>query len=60
MDPGASGKEANTLVLTEGTVLGGGAFSRVSIVTGEWASIAALMGMVMGLWAWGSHVHIGG
>eukprot|EP00198_Chlamydomonas_reinhardtii_P008550 XP_001697887.1 cyclic nucleotide dependent protein kinase [Chlamydomonas reinhardtii] len=35
MDPGASGKEANTLVLTEGTVLGGGAFSRVSIVTEE-------------------------
>lgn len=27
-------KDANTLVLTEGTVLGGGAFSRVSIVTG--------------------------
>ncbi|PNH07578.1 cGMP-dependent protein kinase 2 [Tetrabaena socialis] len=35
LDPGASGKEANTLVLTEGTVLGGGAFSRVSIVTEE-------------------------
>ncbi|KAG2493728.1 hypothetical protein HYH03_007951 [Edaphochlamys debaryana] len=35
MDPGASGKETNTLVLTEGTVLGGGAFSRVSIVTEE-------------------------
>lgn len=28
-------KEANTLMLTEGTVLGGGAFSRVSIVTEE-------------------------
>lgn len=28
-------KDANTLVLTEGTVLGGGAFSRVSIVTEE-------------------------
>ncbi len=28
----ASSKEANTLVLTEGSVLGGGAFSRVSIV----------------------------
>uniref|UniRef100_A0A7S0V7R7 cGMP-dependent protein kinase n=1 Tax=Polytomella parva TaxID=51329 RepID=A0A7S0V7R7_9CHLO len=30
-----STKEANTLVLTEGSVLGGGAFSRVSIVTEE-------------------------
>lgn len=28
-------KDANTLVLAEGTVLGGGAFSRVSIVTEE-------------------------
>jgi hypothetical protein len=28
-------KEANTLVLAEGPVLGGGAFSRVSIVTEE-------------------------
>ncbi|GFR45931.1 hypothetical protein Agub_g7393 [Astrephomene gubernaculifera] len=35
LDPGATGKETNTLVLTEGTVLGGGAFSRVSIVTEE-------------------------
>lgn len=33
VDPEA--KDANTLVLTEGTVLGGGAFSRVSIVNGE-------------------------
>ncbi len=29
------GKDAMTLVLTEGAVLGGGAFSRVSIVTEE-------------------------
>ncbi|GIL88393.1 hypothetical protein Vretimale_15023 [Volvox reticuliferus] len=35
LDLGTSGKESNTLVLTEGTVLGGGAFSRVSIVTEE-------------------------
>ncbi|GIL55372.1 hypothetical protein Vafri_10921 [Volvox africanus] len=35
LDLGASPKESNTLVLTEGTVLGGGAFSRVSIVTEE-------------------------
>ena len=33
-DGAGTPKEANTLVLTEGTVLGGGAFSRVSIVTG--------------------------
>jgi hypothetical protein len=33
-------KDANTLVLTEGTVLGGGAFSRVSIVTGGAGHIA--------------------
>ncbi|MEW5300411.1 MAG: hypothetical protein WDW36_003342 [Sanguina aurantia] len=32
---GMSSKEANTLVLTEGSVLGGGAFSRVSIVKEE-------------------------
>jgi hypothetical protein len=40
-EPGASSKETNTLVLTEGTVLGGGAFSRVSIVTGERDSVTA-------------------
>ena len=34
-DPEA--KDANTLVLTEGSVLGGGAFSRVSIVNGEYS-----------------------
>ena len=32
---GSSGSSMQTLVLTEGMVLGGGAFSRVSVATGE-------------------------
>lgn len=35
-------KDSNTLVLTEGTVLGGGAFSRVSIVSGWYVSACVL------------------
>ncbi|EFJ48149.1 hypothetical protein VOLCADRAFT_81219 [Volvox carteri f. nagariensis] len=35
LESGTSGKESIALVLTEGTVLGGGAFSRVSIVMEE-------------------------
>ena len=41
---GKASKESMQLVLTEGAVLGGGAFSRVSIVTGGWPPGAAVRG----------------
>lgn len=40
---GRPSKESMQLVLTEGAVLGGGAFSRVSIVTGVLAALLAVL-----------------
>ena len=45
---GRASKESMQLVLTEGAVLGGGAFSRVSIVTGNKPPITTLF-MSLGL-----------
>ena len=48
---GKASKESMQLVLTEGAVLGGGAFSRVSIVTGGWPRGAAVHGCTGLCWA---------
>lgn len=45
---GRASKESMQLVLTEGAVLGGGAFSRVSIVTGNKPPMTTLL-MSLGL-----------